>query len=158
MSEAYFYAASARAFRRSSVNRMFSALAASRSSTPVSVLANIFNRPGRLSQVDSATRQQALLEGFVAATRSRQLPPEVWAVHAEPGNREARHYYQDPRVNYRVIFAAPATWEDSSRATRAAARVKNPRRSEPEEVACVMRMAQGGRECGAGSKPVSTPG
>ena len=45
------------------------------------------------------------VEAFVAATRERRLPPEVWAVAAGAGDAAARHYVRDVRVSYRAIVA-----------------------------------------------------
>jgi hypothetical protein len=63
----------------------------------------------------------ALVEAFVRATRRRQLPPEVWAVQTDAADALGRHYYQDPRVIYRAIVAAPAALADVAGAGRAAA-------------------------------------
>jgi hypothetical protein len=46
------------------------------------------------------------VEAFVAATRERRLPPEVWAVSASAGDAVARHYVRDVRVSYRAIVAS----------------------------------------------------
>jgi len=70
---------------------------------------------------DPAAPRVSLVEGFVRATRRRQLPPEVWAVHSPAPDGAARHYYDDPRVTYRVIVAAEATLRDRAQADRAAA-------------------------------------
>jgi hypothetical protein len=45
------------------------------------------------------------VEAFVAATRERRLPPEIWAVSAGDGDAAARHYVRDVRVSYRAIVA-----------------------------------------------------
>jgi hypothetical protein len=48
------------------------------------------------------------VEAFIARTRERQLPPEVWAIHEELENPTARFYYRDVRVIYRAIHAPGA--------------------------------------------------
>ncbi len=58
------------------------------------------------------------VEAFVAATRARQLPPEVWAVAAGAGDATSRHYVRDVRVSYRAIVA-PADGILDARAARA---------------------------------------
>ena len=47
---------------------------------------------------------EGLVEAFIRATRRRQLPPEVWAVHTSPRDGLARHYHTDPRVTYRTLI------------------------------------------------------
>ncbi len=44
------------------------------------------------------------VEAFIAATRDRQLPPEVWAVRADPADALARHYRDDVRVAFRTLW------------------------------------------------------
>ena len=61
-------------------------------------------------------------EAFVAAVGDRQLPPEVWALHAEAASPLARHYQRDPRVAYRVLFARDARGWTPVEAARAARR------------------------------------
>jgi hypothetical protein len=46
------------------------------------------------------------VEAFVAATRERRLPPEVWACHRRDDDATARHYHEDVRVHYRTIVLA----------------------------------------------------
>ena len=56
---------------------------------------------------DPASPHVPAVEAFARATRGRQLPPEVWAVHAGPDDPAARHYHRDVRVNYRTIVLRP---------------------------------------------------
>jgi hypothetical protein len=46
------------------------------------------------------------IETFIARTRARQLPPEVWAIHPPSARATARFYYRDVRVIFRAIAAA----------------------------------------------------
>jgi hypothetical protein len=59
-------------------------------------------------------------EAFVAATRDRQLPPEVWSVLERPDDATARHYLRDVRVSYRAIVAPGHASLDAASARRAA--------------------------------------
>lgn len=70
---------------------------------------------------DPARSPVPAVEAFARATRGRQLPPEVWAVHDRPDDRRARHYHRDVRVSYRtLVVREPAQHEPA--AARAAAR------------------------------------
>jgi len=69
---------------------------------------------------DPAAKEEPLVEAFVRATRARQLPPEVWALHERPVDGLARHYYRDLRVCYRSIVLPGAAGIDSAAARRAA--------------------------------------
>jgi hypothetical protein len=64
----------------------------------------------------------ALVERFIAATRERQLPPEVWATQTELEDSVARHYYRDRRVNYRAIALSASALREPAAASRAARR------------------------------------
>ncbi len=64
--------------------------------------------------------EASLLEPFLAATRHRQLPPEVWAVHERADDPTARHYFRDVRVSYRTLLAPRARALDDAEARRAA--------------------------------------
>jgi len=66
-------------------------------------------------------RHEVAVERFIAATRRRQLPPEVWAVRPDPRDGVARHYHGDARVNYRAIVVPAATLRDPESAAHAAA-------------------------------------
>jgi hypothetical protein len=68
---------------------------------------------------DPRASRVAFVEGFVAATRERQLPPEVWALEGGEADPTARHYVRDVRVSYRAI-ATPAEGEPADRAARRA--------------------------------------
>jgi hypothetical protein len=67
-----------------------------------------------------AAEEEALVEAFVRATRGRQLPPEVWAVHEPPVGNLARHYYGDRRVSYRSLVLPDAALQSPAQAARAA--------------------------------------
>ncbi len=60
------------------------------------------------------------VEAFARATRTRKLPPEIWAVHEEPKDVTARHYHRDVRVNYRTILLRDAAGLGSEEARSAA--------------------------------------
>lgn len=60
------------------------------------------------------------VEAFAGATRLRQLPPEVWAVHERADDATARHYFRDVRVSYRTLLAPGAAALDDAAARRAA--------------------------------------
>ncbi|MFM7735484.1 MAG: hypothetical protein ACKPBU_05815 [Alphaproteobacteria bacterium] len=66
-------------------------------------------------------RHEVAVERFVAATRGRRLPPEVWAVHTDSRDRVARHYHGDVRVNHRAIVVPAAMLREPESAVRAAA-------------------------------------
>ena len=66
-------------------------------------------------------RHEVAVERFIAATRGRQLPPEVWSVRPDPHDGVARHYHGDVRVNYRAIVVPAATLRDPDLAAHAAA-------------------------------------
>lgn len=68
---------------------------------------------------DPSVSEAPFVESFIRATRTRQLPPEVWSVHARPDDRLARHYYRDVRVLYRTIVLPPGAGGDAQRARRA---------------------------------------
>jgi len=57
---------------------------------------------------DPELDQVAWTEAFIARTRERQLPPEVWAVREKPEDPTARFYYRDVRVIYRAIHSPGA--------------------------------------------------
>jgi hypothetical protein len=61
------------------------------------------------------------VEALIAATRGRQLPPEVWAVHERADDATARHYVRDVRVSYRTLVV-PGAADLGARAARRAAR------------------------------------
>ena len=69
---------------------------------------------------DASAPESSFVEAFVAATRARQLPPEVWSVHARAEDGLARHYYRDVRVLYRTIVLPPEAAADEPRARKAA--------------------------------------
>jgi hypothetical protein len=71
---------------------------------------------------DPSAPESSFVEAFVAATRARQVPPEVWSVHTRAGDGLARHYYGDVRVLYRTVVLPPDAAADEAR-TRKAARV-----------------------------------
>lgn len=54
--------------------------------------------------VDPAASLPAGIEPFIDATRDCQLPPEVWALRAKAAEAYARHYVDDPRVDYRSLL------------------------------------------------------
>lgn len=58
------------------------------------------------------------VEAFVAATRGRQLPPEVWCVHRRADDPAARHYVRDVRVSYRAIIVPEPEALDAPAARR----------------------------------------
>jgi hypothetical protein len=70
---------------------------------------------------DPQAARARLVEAFIEATRGRQLPPEVWAVHAGAPDGLARHYWGDPRVSYRAIAADPGALSESGAGRAAAA-------------------------------------
>jgi hypothetical protein len=72
---------------------------------------------------DPAASPVPAVEACVRATRERQLPPEVWALHARSDDASARHYHDDVRVSYRTLQLAPQEHSDPDRARRAARRV-----------------------------------
>lgn len=55
---------------------------------------------------DAEVDRVAFVEAFARATRTRRLPPEVWAIHARADDASARHYARSVRVSYRLLFAA----------------------------------------------------
>jgi hypothetical protein len=69
-----------------------------------------------------ARDEAAIVEPFLHATRSRQLPPEVWCVRAEPSDATARHYWGDVRVIHRLVVVPDAIRHDDARADAAARR------------------------------------
>lgn len=69
---------------------------------------------------DPGEESAAAVEAFVRATRTRKLPPEVWAVHPSPQDATARHYHRDVRVNYRTIVLPDAGALSASQARSAA--------------------------------------
>ena len=69
---------------------------------------------------DPGTDRVAAVEACVRATRERQLPPEVWALHTGPDDGTARHYHDDVRVSHRTLRLAPEERHDDVRARRAA--------------------------------------
>lgn len=69
---------------------------------------------------DPSVSEVSFVEPFVRATRTRQLPPEVWSVHARPDDALARHYYRDVRVLYRTVVVPPPAVADAIRARSAA--------------------------------------
>jgi len=71
---------------------------------------------------DPSAPEAPLVETFVNSTRSRQLPPEVWSVHAGPEDALARHYYRDVRVLYRTIVVPPSAGLNEETAQSAARR------------------------------------
>lgn len=72
---------------------------------------------------DPALPEPAWVEAFVAATRDRLLPPEVWAVHTRPDDATARHYTRDVRVSHRTLFVPDAAALDAAGARRAVRRL-----------------------------------
>lgn len=70
---------------------------------------------------DPALDEAAWIEGFIAQTRERQLPPEVWSVRDTPNDPTARFYYRDVRAIYRAIHA-PGSMQFSETQARNAAR------------------------------------
>ena len=72
---------------------------------------------------DPVPARDALVEAFIRATRRRQLPPEVWAVHTTPRDGLARHYHTDPRVTYRTLVLPEAGLLDPTDAARVATAV-----------------------------------
>lgn len=69
---------------------------------------------------DTSVVEAPLVEAFIEKTRTRQLPPEVWAVHQAAENAVARHYYRDLRVLYRTIVLPGASSLDERHARRTA--------------------------------------
>ncbi len=69
---------------------------------------------------DPGRAEAGWVEAFIEATRDRQLPPEVWAVHEHPAEGLARHYYRDLRVVYRSLVSPGAAGLDPHAARRAA--------------------------------------
>jgi len=66
------------------------------------------------------SHEQALVEAYVRATRTHQLPPEVWSVHDRPESRLARHYYGDVRLIYRTLVVPQSGSLGDRNAARAA--------------------------------------
>jgi hypothetical protein len=66
---------------------------------------------------DASLPEADWVEALIRATRLRQLPPEVWAVHERAEHALARHYWRDVRVIYRsiVLPGAPDLSEASAR-------------------------------------------
>jgi hypothetical protein len=69
---------------------------------------------------DPGPSETVRVERFIEATRARQLPPEVWAVHAQAEDAVARHYYDDVRVIYRTIVLPEAGTPNEATARRRA--------------------------------------
>jgi hypothetical protein len=69
---------------------------------------------------DPEVSEVPFVEAFVAATRTRQLPPEVWVVHERPDDATARHYLRDVRVSYRTLVVPAAAGLDAASARRTA--------------------------------------
>ena len=69
---------------------------------------------------DPAAPEVVWVESFIRATRARQIPPEVWAVHERPEDGLARHYHGDVRVIYRTLVLSGPEGIDVARAARVA--------------------------------------
>jgi hypothetical protein len=76
--------------------------------------------PDVLVLLDPTAPLDAPVETFIAATRERRLPPEVWAVRASPRDALARHYVRDVRVTLRILYLPDADLADAARAARRA--------------------------------------
>jgi hypothetical protein len=69
---------------------------------------------------DPAASPEPAVEAWIRTTRERQLPPEVWSVHARSDDPRARHYHDDVRVSYRTLRLEPEQRSDPVRARSAA--------------------------------------
>ena len=69
---------------------------------------------------DPSAAETPLVEAIIDATRTRQLPPEVWVLHVGDGGARSRHYYGDLRVIYRTIAAPDAAALSDIRAPQTA--------------------------------------
>jgi hypothetical protein len=70
--------------------------------------------------LDPMTSVDAPIEGFIAATRTHLVPPEVWTVRTGPHDRLARHYQDDVRVVHRTVLVPSTVFSDDVAAARAA--------------------------------------
>ncbi len=73
--------------------------------------------------VDPRAALAPRVEAFVAATRERRLPPEVWALRCE-ADPIARHYLTDPRVLVRVLSVGDDPVDPARAARRALFRIR----------------------------------